>query len=110
MIDLDLLKQILIIAIASGCATTLAVQKVKEVLTKKDLLFYISFGISMIVGTLFAKSFSDANWLYSIWAGFFTWLDADLLYKALEDKVFTKFADMKKVTKIERVIEDESLS
>lgn len=102
MLNVELIKQICIIAIASGCVTTLAVQKVKSVVNKKTYLFYISFGISMTLGTLFAKSFSDANWEYSVWAGLFTWLDANMLYAALEGKIFTKYGDMKKVTHIER--------
>ena len=48
MLDTELIKQICIIAIASGCVTTLAVQKVKSIVSKKTYLFYISFGISMI--------------------------------------------------------------
>lgn len=102
MLNTELIKQICIIAIASGCVTTLAVQKVKSIVSKKTYLFYISFGISMILGTLFAKSFSDANWEYSAWAGLFTWLDANMIYAALEGKVLTKYSDMKKVTHIER--------
>lgn len=110
MLDIDLLKQVLIIAIASGCMTTLSVQKVKENIKNKKLIFPIGLAVSIILGTLFAKTFSDVGWIYCLWAGFFTWLDADLLYKALEDKVFTKFSSMKRVTKIERENKDENIS
>lgn len=105
MLNLELLKQVLMIAIASGCVTTLAVQKIKEQLKSKKWLFIISFLISMIIGTLFAKSFSDANWEYSTWAGLFTWLDANILYLAFEDKIFKKFSDINNITEIKR--EDE---
>lgn len=105
MLNLELLKQVLMIAIASGCVTTLAVQKIKEQLKSKKWLFIISFLISMIIGTLFAKSFSDANWEYSAWAGLFTWLDANILYLAFEDKIFKKFSDINNITEIKR--EDE---
>lgn len=110
MLDVDLLKQVLIISIASGCMTTLSVQKVKESLNNKKLLLPIGLVISIILGTLFAKTFSDAGWIYCLWAGFFTWIDADLLYKALEDKVFTKFSNIKQVTTIERENENENIS
>lgn len=103
MLDMDLLKQVLVIAIASGCVTTLTVQKIKEQVTKKKWVFLISFLVSMIIGTLFAKSFSDATWVYCIWAGFFTWINANLLYSALEDKVFKPFSEMKKVTNLDDV-------
>ena len=105
ILNLELLKNILIIALASGCVTTLTVQKTKELITKKKLLYIISFLVSMIIGTLFAKSFSSANWMYSVWCGFFTWIDANLLYSALEDKIFTKFSDLQpkeEVIEIER--------
>lgn len=92
MLKFELLKNILIIAIASGIITTLSVQKIKEQVNKKRYLFFIAFAISMTIGTLFAKCFSSANWLYCIWCGFFTWIDADILYKSLEDKVFKSFS------------------
>ena len=103
MLDMDLLKQVLVIAIASGCVTTLTVQKIKEQVTKKKWLFLISFLVSIIIGTLFAKSFSEATWVYCVWSGFFTWLNANLLYSALEDKVFKPFSEMKKVTNLDDV-------
>ena len=102
MLDFDLLKQVLVISIASGCVTTLTVQKIKEQVSKKKWLFLMSFFISMIIGTLFAKSFSEATWIYCVWAGFFTWIDANLLYSALESKIFKPFSEMKKVKKLER--------
>ena len=102
MLDMDLLKQVLVIAIASGCVTTLTVQKIKEQVSKKKWLFLISFLVSMIIGTLFAKSFSEATWLYCVWSGFFTWIDANLLYSVLENKVFKPFSEIKKVKKLER--------
>ena len=100
MLDFDLLKKIMIIAIASGCVTTLTVQKIKEQITKKQWLFIISFLVSMIIGTLFAKSFSDANWLYCVWSGFFTWINASLLYSAFEDKIFKPFSKMQEVVEV----------
>ena len=102
MLDMELIKRILIIAIASGCVTTLTIQKIKEILKSKNKLFVVSFLISMVIGTLFAKTFSGAKWLYCVWAGFFTWIDADLLYKLLEDKVFKSFKDLDKTIDIKR--------
>lgn len=102
MLDIELLKRILITAIASGCVTTLTVQKIKEQVSKKKWLFLISFLVSMIIGTLFARSFSKATWIYCVWAGFFTWIDANLLYSSLESKIFKPFSEMKKVKKLER--------
>lgn len=102
MLDLELIKQVLIVSLASGCVTTVTIQKIKEQLKTKKYILGLSFAVSMIVGTLFSKSFSDMNWVYCVWSGFFTWVDANLLYSALEDKIFTKFGDIKKTVHLER--------
>lgn len=102
MLDIELLKQILMVSIASGCVTTLTIQKIKEQIKTKKYLFIISFIVSMVIGTLFSKAFSEATWIYSLWSGFFTWIDANLIYAALEDKIFAKYGDMEKTTHIER--------
>lgn len=102
MLDIELLKQILMVSVTSGCVTTLTVQKIKEQIKTKKYLFIISFIVSMVIGTLFSKAFSEANWIYSLWSGFFTWIDANLIYSALEDKIFTKYGNMEKITHIER--------
>lgn len=107
MLEIELIKQILIIAIASGCVTTLTIQKIKKILKSKKVLFIISFIVSMIIGTLFAKSFSGATWIYCVWAGFFTWIDADLLYKLLEDKIFKPFGNKDQVIDIKREDKNE---
>lgn len=102
MLNIELIKQILIVSMASGVVTTLTVQKVKSQLNTKKFIVGLSFAVSMIVGTLFSKSFSDMSWVYCLWSGFFTWIDANVLYSALEDKIFAKHTDMKKTIHLER--------
>lgn len=102
MLDIELIKQILTISVASGCVTTLTVQKIKEQLSTKKFLCLISFVVSMVVGTLFSKSFSDVGWVYCLWSGFFTWIDANIVYSVLEDKIFAKYSDIEKTKHIER--------
>lgn len=102
MLDIELIKQVLIVSLASGCVTTLTVQKIKEQLKTKKLILGLSLGVSIVIGTLFSKSFSDMSWIYCVWSGFFTWVDANLLYSALEGKIFTKFSDIKKTIHLER--------
>lgn len=101
---LDLIKQILIIAIASSIVSTATIQKVKEILTNKTILYIASFVVSLVIGILFSLSFSDLDLTDSIWVGVFTWVGADALYKAFENKIFTSFSDMNKddTTLIER--------
>lgn len=94
MLNIDLLKNVLIIAIAGGIVSSLLIQKIKEVLSSKKWLVLISFAVNMIMGTLFAKCFSDIDWLYCLWAGLFGFVDASILYAMLEDKVFKSFSSL----------------
>ena len=92
--DLDLIKQILVVAIASSIISTATIQKVKGVLKNKTLLYILALIISVAIGILFALSFSDLNIQNAIWVGLVTWVGADTIYQAFEDKIFTSFSDM----------------
>ena len=96
MLNIDLLKNVLIIAIAGGIVSSLLIQKIKEALSSKKWLVLISFIVNMIIGTLFAKCFSNIEWLYCAWSGLFGFVDATILYAMLEDKVFKSFNSIKK--------------
>lgn len=96
MLNVELLKNVLIIAIAGGCVSTLLIQKIKEVLNRKSWLMLISFLVNMIIGTLFAKCFSDIEWIYCVWAGLFGFVDSTVLYAMLEDKIFKSFSSLNK--------------
>ena len=98
--DLDLIKQILVVAIASSIISTATIQKVKVVLKNKTLLYILALIISVAIGTLFALSFSDLNIQNAIWVGLVTWVGADTIYQAFEDKIFTSFSDMNSNTEI----------
>lgn len=100
--DLNLLKTTLIVAVASSIITTALVQKIKEGLNFKNSkkIIFVSFGISMIIGTLFSLTFSELNVIYSLWVGLVSFIGADAIYKAFEDKIFKKFSDLEKVTNI----------
>ena len=103
MLDLDLVKNILIIAIASGIITTTFVQKIKEsfVFKKSNRLVIVSFVISMILGTLFSLSFSDTTLINSLWVGLFSFIGADAIYKLFEDKLFKPFGEIYKKDTVE---------
>lgn len=104
--DLDLIKEIIVIAIGSSVFSTAIIQKIKEQLKSKKCLFYISFLVSIATGICFSISFSNLSMINSIWVGLTTWVGADTIYKAFEEKIFTKFSDMNKeketIIKIER--------
>ena len=103
MLDLDLIKNVLIIAIASSVITTAFVQKIKESFTfkKSNRLVIVSFVISMTIGTLFALSFSDIDFVNALWTGLISFIGADTIYKMFEDKIFKPFAEIHKEEKLE---------
>lgn len=102
MLDFEMIKLVLISAVASSIITTASVQKAKENITNKKYLSLASFLISMIIGTLFSYCFSDLSLINDLWAGFMTYLGADVIYKTFEEKIFKPFSEMKKVKKLER--------
>lgn len=102
MLNLNLVKNILIIGISAGVITTALVQKIKIYAPTSKCIPLISFIVSMIVGTLFALNFSNIGIIGSLWVGLFTFIGADALYKTFEDKVFTPFANMDNTINIER--------
>lgn len=100
--NLDLIKDILIVSMASSIISTATIQKVKERITNKDIIFISSLLISLILGTLFSLSFTELTIINSIWVGLITWIGADAIYKTFEDKIFKSFSNMNSVIKIER--------
>lgn len=107
MLKVELIRSILTISLASGVIVTLTVQKIKGVIKKKINVFLMSIAVSMTVGTLFCKCFSSANWLYSTWGGFFTWLDSQLVYEALKNKVLKTHDKLTDTEEIERDDRDD---
>ena len=100
MLDFELIKTILVVAIAGSIITTATIQKIKEILNTKKYLSLIGLGVSMIIGTLFAICFSDFSLINCLWTGGICWLGADLIYKAFEDKIFKPFSKMQEVVEI----------
>lgn len=106
MLDFDLIKTILVVAIAGSIITTATIQKIKEILNAKKYLGLISLGVSMIVGTLFAICFSDLSLVNCLWAGGICWLGADAIYKSFEGKIFTSFSQMNKNVIVGEIIKE----
>lgn len=98
--DLDLIKQILVVAMASSIVSTATIQKVKGILKNKTLLYVLALVISVAIGTLFALSFSNLEIKNALWVGLITWVGADAIYQAFEDKIFTSFSDMNSNTEV----------
>ena len=100
--NVDLVKELIIIAIASSIFSTGIIQKIKEQLKTKRFLFIISFVVSIVIGILFSLSFTNINIINSLWVGLITWLEADMIYKTFEDKIFKSFSSMNDVEIIKR--------
>ena len=109
MLNLDLIKEVLIVAMASSVITTAFVQKIKESFTfkKSNRLVIVSFVASMILGTLFALSFSDIGLKYALWSGVVSFIGADTLYKMFEDKIFKSFSEITEKNKV--VVDEENI-
>lgn len=100
--ELEIIKQILIVSIAASIVSTATIQKIKEQLKSKKWLFFVSLISSIGIGIAFALSFTELSLINSIWVGLITWLGADAIYKSFEDKIFKKYSDIENVTEIKR--------
>ncbi len=102
--NIDLIKSLLLVAIASSIVSTAFVQKIKAMSICKcsNCVIYISFFVSMIFGVMFTLSFTSYNIIDSLWIGLFSFLGADSLYKAFEDKIFKSYSTLNNIIEIKR--------
>ena len=45
---------------------------------------------------------SKLNFINAVWVGFITWIGADVVYKSLEDKLFSSYKTIDEVIEIRR--------
>lgn len=102
MLNFTLIKNVLIIAMASSIISTALIQRLKEGIRKKKYILIKSFIVSMIIGITFSLSFSDISIEYAVWVGLISFVGADAIYKTFEDKIFASFESMENVIYIER--------
>lgn len=100
MLDFEMIKLVLIAALSSSIITTAIIQKIKEHLKTKNYLWYISLGVSIIFGTLFALCFSELSLVNCLWVGLISWIGASAIYSAFEDKIFKPYSKMKETVTI----------
>lgn len=105
--NLEIIKQILIVSIAASIVSTATIQKIKEQLKSKKWLFFTGLISSVTIGITFALSFTKLSVINAIWVGLITWIGADAIYKSFEDKIFKRFSDKEKITEIKRDDQDE---
>lgn len=92
----ELLKKVLFVAIVISTISCSFIQKTKCGFKSSKFLLGYSFFINMIISILFCKSFTNFNFVYSIWVGFFAFIGADTIFKALEGKI-DSYSEIKKV-------------
>lgn len=103
MLNITLLQELLIIAIAVSVIAVAFIQKTKGMFKKSKWVNPYSFVVNMILGIIFCLSFAEASIINSLWVGLFSYIGADTLYKSLEGKL-SSFKDIveKKVEVIQR--------
>ena len=102
--NFELIKALLVVAISSSIISSAFVQKIKGISLIKcsDCLIYVSFFISMLFGIIFTLTFTSYNIIDALWVGLFSFLGADSLYKAFEDKIFKSYSSINNITEIIR--------
>ena len=97
--NIELIKALLLVAVSSSIISTSFIQKIKTISLIKcsDCLVYISLLVSMSFGMLFTLSFTNYTLVESLWVGLFSFIGADSLYKAFEDKLFKSFNKIKSI-------------
>lgn len=85
--DLELLAQILSVAVASGIICTQATQFIKESgITNKIALRIVSAILSFGIGFLFGHSFTNLTMEYCLWIAGLSVIGAEAIYKSFEGK------------------------
>lgn len=102
MLNITLIKNILIIALSSSIISTSLIQKLKEGIKNRKYLLLKSFIVSMTIGIIFTLSFSNVSFKYSLWVGLISFIGADTIYKAFEDKIFDSLSSLEDIIYIER--------
>ncbi|MDD6879475.1 MAG: hypothetical protein PUD59_04540 [bacterium] len=98
IINFSLIKDVLVMGFINSLIITNLVQKIKENLNIKcsSHCVIVSLIVSFLIGTLFSLTFSNLNFICCIWSSLFSFIGADILYKILENKIFTSLSNIKK--------------
>ena len=97
MLDWSLLQSILIIAIACSSVTVIFIQKTKKFCKSSRCITTYGLFINMVLGFLFSQTFSNIDYIKSLWVGLFSFLGADTIYKNLEGKL-ASYTELNKTT------------
>lgn len=87
MLDIELLQELLIIAIALSVVTCSFIQKTKGIFKKSKWINPYSLVVNVAFGVAFCLSFTELDIINGLWVGLFSYIGADTLYKSLEGKL-----------------------
>ncbi len=87
MLKLTLLQQMLVVSIALSTITCAFIQKTKRKFKCSNCLWIYSLIVNMVCGFLFCITFTTIQFPESLWVGFFSFIEADTIYKSLEGKL-----------------------
>lgn len=85
--NLDLIKQLLVIAVAVSVVTCSFIQKTKGMFKKSKWINPYSLVVNVAFGIAFCLSFTEMDIINGLWVGLFSYIGADTLYKTLEGKL-----------------------
>ena len=86
MLNLTLLQQMIVVAIALSVITCAFIQKTKKYFPCSSCLVIYNLVVNFVVGTL-CITFTSVDFPNSLWVSFFSFIGADTLYKSLEGKL-----------------------
>lgn len=88
MLNLTLLQNLLVVAVACSVITVAFIQKTKSFLPSSKLIPIYSLIVNIGFGYFFCKTFtSNIDLIKSIWVGLFSFLGADTIFITLEGKL-----------------------
>lgn len=105
--NLQLIQELLAVAVIASVISTAVIQKIKIDLDikSKKAMFFIPFFTNVFIGGGFAMHFTNANVVNALWVGLFSFVGADALYKTfLENKMFDSIG---KIEEKEKEKEDD---
>lgn len=91
--NIDLLKELFVIAIVLSVITMAFIQKTKGIFKTSKFIELYSAIVNIIFAIVFCISFTEVSIINSLWVGLFSFLGADTLYKTLEGKL-ASFTDI----------------
>ena len=94
MLKIELLKELLVIAIALSTVTCSFVQKTKRLFKCSNCLCHYSFLVNMLFSIFFCITFTTVDFPNSLWIGMFSFLGADTIYKTLDFLLVVLFNEL----------------